>query len=224
MNRLGKVSTMTRLCVLVLVLLLVVLPGCPWLIDPYVWVDPEVEVAGKTLLVVPFSDGESTYFASEDGNSLTALIGRQVATRSPKARLADADEVRRLYDGRELETVGWKTVGQDVGADYVLVGHVVSFTLKDSPTSNLYAGTIKLRLKVVDAADGAVVWLSGPPESTYRWTGVGDPEHGIPVFDISAEQVRLQTLRLAANNVADVFCVRKMTRAQFQDYQRRRQP
>ena len=196
------------------------LTGCPWLIEPYVWVEPEVDVAKKTLLIVPFSDSKNTYCGSEDGNLLAQLISRQVRERSERTRIVDVDELGRLFTGRELESVGWKTVGQTLAADYVLVGHIESFTLKDSPESNLYVGTLKLTLKVVDTEDGAAVWSASPPDSSYRWTGAGDPDHGIPIFDVSEEEVRLNTCRLAARRVADVFCPRRMSRAQHERYRR----
>jgi len=103
---------MRPLCLLVLLLLL---PGCPWFISPYETIPPEVDVAEKSLLVIPFSDAEHTYLASEDGRVLADLISREVRAGAKEVRLVDVDELRRLFTGRQLEAVGWKTVGQAVG-------------------------------------------------------------------------------------------------------------
>ena len=111
--------------------------------------------------------------------------------------------------------------GASRGADYVLVGHIESFTLQDPGNPNLYVGTIRLRLKVVDTLDGSLVWSSAPPEAVYRWTASGHPDVPTPIFDIDAEDVRWGTLRYAARRLGHVFSPRRITRAEAQ---RRRRP
>lgn len=201
-------------------LVVVVLPGCPWFIPPYAWIEPEVDVSDKALLVVPFSDAENSYFASADGNLLAQMVIEEVRRGAPKTRLVDPEEVRRLFTGRELEAVGWKTVAQAVGADYVLVGRIDTLSLRDPGNPNLYLGTVALALKVVAAADGSIVWSATPAEARYRWSATGHPDVGTPVFDVTEEQVRRNTLLLAARRIGDVFCRRRVTRAAAQRRQR----
>lgn len=203
---------MRRLLLLGFVVL--VLPGCPWFIPRYTTLDPEVDLTKKTLLVVPFSDTDNTYFASQDGNALAGLVIREVSTGAKKARLVDPEELRRLFPGRDLESVGWQNVGQAVGADYVLVGHIESFRLKDSGSPNLYMGTIVLRLKVVNAADGSVVWSAAPPDTRYRWSASGHPTVGTSILDISEEAMRQGTLAWTSRQIGDVFCPRRITTAE----------
>ena len=207
--------------VFLLVVAGVLLSGCSWLIPPYVWIEPPVDVSGKALLVVPFADAEHGYFDSPEGNLLARMVVEEVRRGEPKARLVDPQEVRRLFPGKDLEAVGWKAVGQAVGADYVLAGRIETFTLRDPGNPNLYLGTIALSLKVVDTTDGSVVWSATPAEARYRWSATGHPDIGTPVFDVTEAEVRQKTLLLAAQHMGDIFCRRKVTRAEAQ---RRRRP
>ena len=192
---------------------MLVLPGCPWFIPRYRTVDPEVDLTRKALLVVPFSDAENTYCASRNGDALARLVVGEVQAGAAKARLVDPEEVRRRFAGRDLEVVGWQNVGQAVGADYVLVGHIEEFRLKDPGNPNLYMGTIVLRLRVVKVADGSVVW-SAPPDTRYRWSASGHIDVGTPIVDISEEAMRQGTLAWAARQIGDVFCPRRISVAE----------
>ena len=203
---------MRRLLLLGFVVL--VLPGCPWFIPRHTTLDPEVDLTEKTLVVVPFSDADNSYFAYQDGNDLAGLVIREVSAGAPEAHLVDPEEVRRLFPGRDLEAVGWQNVGQAVGADYVLVGHIESFRLKDPGNPNLYMGTIVLRLKVVNVADGLVVWSAAPQDTKYRWSASGHSTVGTSILDISEEGMRLGTLVWASRQIGDVFCPRRITIAE----------
>jgi len=199
---------------LLLGLVMVALPGCPLFIPPYVTVEPEVDLKDKTLLVVPFSDAENTYFASPDGVALASMITQEVRRGAKKARVVDPAEVQRLFPGKDLETVGWQRVGQAVGADYVLVGHIDTFSVRDPKDPNLLMGTIAVRLKVVDTVDGSLVYSLMPPESRYRWSASGRADIGMSVFDVSEGQVRANTLAFATRQIGDIFCTRRITRGE----------
>jgi hypothetical protein len=165
---------------------------------------------------VPFSDAEDTYLGSADGNALAGLIIREIRKREPDAVVVDPDRLRAMYSGEDLEKVGWSAVGQSLHADYVLVGNILSFRLRDPGNPNLYRSTLKLKLKVVDAADGSVVWSADGPDATYRW-----PSVSMTVFDSTPEQFRHQALVDAARQIANVFCEQRLTRAQYQRSLRR---
>ncbi len=205
---------------LLLALVIVALPGCPLFISPYVTVPPEVNLKRKTLLVIPFSDAENTYFASPDGDALASMVIQEVRRGAKKARVVDPDEVQRLFPGRDLKAVGWQRVGQAVGADYVLVGHIDTLSVRDPRDPNLLIGTIAVRLKVVDTVDGLLVYSAVPPDSRYRWSASGHADIGMSVFDISEAQVRAQTLAFATRRIGDIFCPREITRG---EYERRQQ-
>ena len=207
---------------LLLGLVIVALPGCPLFISPYVTVEPEVNLKGKTLLVIPFSDAENTYFASRDGEALASMVIQEVRRGAKRARVVDPDEVQRLFPGQDPEAVGWQRVGQAVGADYVLVGHIDTLTVRDPKDPNLYMGTLAVRLKVVDTVDGSLVYSVVPPESRYRWSASGHPDIGMSDFDISEEQVRANTLALGTRRIGDIFCPRKIPRGEYQRRQRNR--
>jgi len=202
-----------RSCVIVVLLVLLFLPGCPWFVDPYVEIEPQVPVVKKTVVVVPFSDAENTYFSSEDGNVLARLVVREIRKREPGAKIVDIDQLRAMYSGEELESVGWSAVGQSVRADYVLVGNIESFTLTDTGNANLYRSTLRLRLKVIETTNGTVVWSASHPDATYRW-----PQVAVPVFDSTPEEFRAGALADAAQRVGNVFCRQTLSRA---DYARR---
>jgi hypothetical protein len=199
----------------VLAPVLLVVLGCTALIPARVTIEPKVNLAKKTLLVVPFSDSEHAYFDSPDGVGLAELIIREVRQGAPKARVVELDELHRLYGGQDLEAVGWKTVGAAVGAEYVLVGRIVSFTLRDPRTRNLLLGDIVLELKVVSVADGSVVFSPVRSETSFRWSETGDPDTGTPDFDTTPEKIRQGTLQEAGRRISDFFCARRIGQAQY---------
>jgi hypothetical protein len=199
-----------------LALSLVLLPGCGIFVEPYVTIEPKVNLAKKKrLLVVPFSDSQHLYFDSADGVELAELIIGEVQAGVPKARLVELEELRRLYGGQDLESVGWTTVGQALGADYVLVGRINSFTLRDPRTPNFLLGNLTLDLRVVSVADGSVVFRPPRSETVFRWSETGDPEIGTPEFDTTPEKIRQGTLELAARRISDYFCRRQVNRTEW---------
>ena len=75
-------------------------------------------------------------------------------------------------------------------------------------------GTIVLRLKVVDAVDGSVVWSAAPPDTRYRWSASGHATVGTSILDISEEGMRQGTLGWTSRQIGDVFCPRRITMAE----------
>jgi hypothetical protein len=205
-----------------LALSLVLLPGCGIFVEPYVNIEPKVNLAKKkTLLVVPFSDAEHASFASADGVELAELIIREVQAGAPKARLVELEDLRRLYGEQDLEAVGCTTVGQALGADYVLVGRIESFTVRDPRAPNFLLGHLTLDLKVVSVADGSTFFRPPRSETVFRWSETGDPEIGTPDFDTTPEKIRQGTLELAARRISDYFCRRQINRTEWERRQHR---
>jgi len=198
----------------VLAPVLLVLLGCTALIPAHVTIEPKVNLAKKTLLVVPFSDSQHAYFDSRDGTDLAQLVIREVRQGAPKAKVVELDELRRLYGGQDLGSLGWQTVGEALGADYVLVGRINSFALRDPRAPNFLLGNIVLELKVVSVADGSVVLSPLPSETTYRWSESGDADIGTPEFDTTPDRVRQGTLEEAAQRIGDYLCPREVTQAE----------
>jgi hypothetical protein len=162
---------------LALALSLVLLPGCGIFVPAYVNVKPRVDLAKKTLLVVPFSDPEHAYFDSADGVELAELIIGEVRQGAPKVRLVELDQLRRLYAGQDLESVGWTTVGAAVKADCIMVGRIVSFTVRDPRNPNFLLGNLTLDLKVIRVADGSVIFSPARSETSFRWSETGGLRH-----------------------------------------------
>jgi len=198
----------------VLAPILLVLLGCGLFVPTHVTVEPRVKLAKKTIVVVPFSDSRHAYFASPDGTELAQLIIREVRQGAPKATVVELDELRRLYGGQDLGSLGWQTVGAALGADYVLVGRINSFTLRDPRSPGFLLGNIALEVKLVMVADGSVVLSPPLSETTYDWSETGSPEIGTPEFDTTPEKTRQGTLQEAARRIGDFLCPRQVTQAE----------
>lgn len=127
-----------------------------------------------------------------------ALEAKQIAPQVDPMSVSDL----RVRDPMGFRTMTVSKIGQEVGAEQVLYVNLLQSTLKTTEGSDLSKGQMAVRVKVVDASTGQVLWpvdaADGRPVTIQ--TPVASAREGI-----SPTVARANMTRQMADSVAKLF-------------------
>jgi len=160
----------------------------------------EYEFGSRSVVVVPFRDEGHAYGESTDGMDLAVAVTGELMRSNAAKDLKSAEPARALLAANNSDTIPWAEVARQSGAQLVLTGDILQFTLKDPMHIMIVRGTCKLNYFVYDAAKNAVVYSA-------RGVEVYVPERGagIPQNDIEPETLRSTLLAATAHKVVQKF-------------------
>ena len=116
-----------------------------------------VPIEGKRILVIPFSEGARPPFESRLGRELAVGISAVILDeRLENAAILDFRDVEGLAKGTDVD---WRAVGVAAKADYLLIGNIREYRLREPKDLTTRRGTLAVEYRVLDVATGADVLL-----------------------------------------------------------------
>ena len=129
-------------------------------------IDPIIEIPDKrVLVVVPFRDEQfDTGFNSPRGCELAERVTKLLKGKSD-FKVRSQDVVIGLYDDNNPTKLSARDVARLCKADYVLMGDVLKWRLKDDDmASPVYRGSCVIELSLYETADAAHERLKDDPD------------------------------------------------------------
>lgn len=121
-------------------------------------IEARVPMAGKRLLIIPFAQGERLEFDSRIGRELAEKVGTLVSREGPKkSAVVDSREAERLLPAVRNRNTDWRKLAAALKADYLLLGEIRDYRLRDKGALTSWRGTMVLDYRVVDVAKGSTV-------------------------------------------------------------------
>lgn len=161
-----------------------------------------VSLGNKRLLVLPFATPNRKPFESEIGKTFSRVVAQLVRDGCPLARVFDADDVPASIEGQDTEQVPLAGLGHALGVQYIAVGEIHELRAKVPGSYKVLQGTMVLSARVVDVADGAVVWQFARRKFYYPRPIAGEM---IPAETDDEEEVIRSVMKEGAWAVAAVF-------------------
>lgn len=119
-------------------------------------IDPVVDIPEqRSVVVVPFQDNDfRNGFDSPRGCELATRVTK-ILKEKAEFRVKPIDCVLALYNDQNPTALSAPEVAQKTGADYVLMGHVLKWQLRDPNTIGLYRGSSVIELTLWESAESA---------------------------------------------------------------------
>ncbi|MEL7496760.1 MAG: hypothetical protein AAFN77_04075 [Planctomycetota bacterium] len=150
----------------------------------------------KEVAIVCLSD-VSAYGPDSLSYTITKLVTAKLMTSKEKINVVSPSEVEEFIDLNGWDESSVDTLGEAVGADYVLVVDISAYSIREGQT--LYKGKSDIALKVFDVADeGRIVFDNGPNEFVF-------PENGRPIMQTTDRQFEAFYLAQLTDYIAKSF-------------------
>gem|GEM_PF-5951321 len=157
---------------LALAFLLLLLSGCSSTLPA------RVSLKGKRVLVIPFAQSPAREFDSTLGRELAANVSALASVAVPKALgVVDFRDAERLMPRSRTESVDWIRLAQAMKADFVLLGEIQDYRLREPKNLTTRQGTLVVSYRVLDVAKG--VNLVVVPARAFLFPPVQDSEFSI---------------------------------------------
>jgi len=132
-------------------------------------VPARVSLEGKRILVIPFGEGDRRPFSSDLGRQLALGVSAVIASDPPKkCILLDFRDAERLAKDPEVD---WRALGAAAKADYLVLGSVREYRLREPKDLTTRRGTLVVEYRVLDVATGGNALLV--PQRTFHFP----PDH-----------------------------------------------
>ncbi len=171
-----------------------------------------INLKGKRLLVIPFAQGPAREFDSTFGRDLAdATSGAVRSSPLPKgAAVLDFRDAERLMPRGRTESPDWPRLGAALKADYLLLGEVKLYQLRDPKALTTRRGTLIVAYRVLDVAHASYALLV--PSRTFYFPPQkpGDTEFAFGTDSFAkAEEIAGGLLATAARGLAEEFYERE---------------
>ena len=161
-------------------------------------IEREVNLDGRTAVVIPFQEKGGAYFASMDGAELAERVARQMMANMPKTQFVGTLPARESVEKSTTEST-LAELGKAAGADVVVTGTLTEFRTKEPKTQLVLRGTCSAQVMVYDVKAMKTIksWTV-----TVRYPEMGE---GIPETDTTESAVRDAVLKRTADLIAKKF-------------------
>ncbi len=186
------------------VVLALLLTGCSDSAIP-----PRVPLEGMRVLVIPFGEGNRRPFASDLGRQLALGISAVIAAAPiEKCAVLDFRDAEHLAKDPDVD---WRALGEAAQADYLVLGNILEYRLREPKAPTTRRGTLSVEYRVLDVAAGANALLV--PERTFHFPPDNSDyeqafNYGTDVFTDPGE-IAKGLLREAAAGIAEEFLERE---------------
>ena len=168
-------------------------------------VPPRVHLEGKRILVIPFGEGDRRPFSSDLGRQLALGVSAVIASSPPKkCAVLDFRDVERLAKDAEVD---WHALGAAAKADYLVLGSIREYRLREAKDLTTRRGTLAVEYRVLDVAAGSNALLV--PERRFHFPPDGSRDeqafnYGVDVFTDPGE-IAKGLLKEASAGIAEEF-------------------
>ncbi|MDA8746429.1 hypothetical protein N9N28_17535 [Rubripirellula amarantea] len=150
----------------------------------------------STVAIVTVTDN-SQYTNDPAARTLSRRVGEELTVNVKDIKLVREDLIEQYRDVHGYDSVDYREVGKEVGADKVLVIELTDLTLRDGMT--LYRGRADVFLQVVDVATGNTVFKNSIDQYTFpKSTGQHSSE-------TTEDRFRKLYLRVLAGEIVRMF-------------------
>jgi len=183
-----------------------------------------VPLKRSKAIILPFSMPHSSYFESQVGARFSREVAQLVRAECPSAAVQDADGVpdairqqgiKDLKAGDRIGDASLVQLGDDLGADYVMIGEIHDVKGKDPKSFGVLAGTMVVSARVADVRMGKVVWQM--EREKFRYPPLLGGQEEMPAQEKDEEQVVRKVMHVAAIGVSSVFTGRALPRTTHLD-------
>ena len=156
-------------------------------------IEREVNLDGRTAVVIPFQEKGGAYFESADGTELAERVNQQMMANMPKTRFVSAMGARVSKSMLPAE------MGYAAGADVVVTGNLTEMRTQEPKTQGILRGTCSAQVTVYDVK---------AMKTIKSWAvTVRHPERGegIPETDTTQAVIRDAVLKRTGDLIAKKF-------------------
>ncbi len=116
-------------------------------------IEPEFDVNGKTMVVIPFKSWKDGYFDSKQGIDLAKAITLRVKLNadSEELKMVSMEELEKLDEQQDIRSMSWEELATELGADYVCIGEISDFETSLATDIGLMRGKMRCEVQVLDA-------------------------------------------------------------------------
>ncbi len=166
-------------------------------------IEPQFDVMGKRMVVIPFKTHRENHFQHQDGIKLARNITNEVLTKNLPEELdmVDSSELENLENEVDVLALGWEEIATELGCDYVCVGEIIRLQTRLPSDIGLARGKIRLEYSVYDyTRDGEVVFSE---KREYMYPDPRSKDYlDYSVVESDDDDVRRGLLKLAAKKIA----------------------
>jgi len=166
-------------------------------------VTPTVKLGSGTLAVLPFATPGASYFESKVGARFSRDVADAVSAALPSAAVLYVDGVLERVDPPKGSSFSIVRMGENIGADYVLIGEIHSLSGKPPKSFGVLQGKMVVSARVVDVRNRREVWFS--ERETYRYPPLFLGKDEVPADETDEEKVLRETMLEGAKGVASIF-------------------
>jgi hypothetical protein len=150
-------------------------------------VKPSFPTEGKKIAIVPFAFGGEDFFESKLGIKMAREVQNLVQSKSSDLTFVSPEPLAEILMEHNVEDIDWNEAGRVLKADYVLLGIIRTFTLKDPKVIGLLRGNVEVEIKLFDVVHGGKVILAKPvqhkyPPGEYEATAGEENEESVEKF------------------------------------------
>ena len=163
---------------------------------------------GQRILVVPFAQGKAKCFESRLGRDLAGGISATLIPFLPKeAGVLDQGSAEALLPVPRTDSMDWGRLGKALKADWVVVGVIRDYRLRDPGTLTTRRGTMVVDYRILDVARGMVALEMPGRAFHFPLDRSDDPavNYGMDVFTGSEEDIATGLMEVSAFGIASEF-------------------
>jgi len=172
-------------------------------------IDPEYDIGGAQLLVVPFQQKTTApsvlrwHYESVPGTTLARAIRVQLPASCDGVTLISDGRVSDLVFHTDTDQVPWHKIGREVGASHVLTGRIEHLSFRDRRSLGMLQGRLRGYWNLIRVEDGQSVL-----RREFDIRVPENPESGRIYVSFETSENELQGAMLAAlaQRVASVLC------------------
>ena len=159
----------------------------------------EINLDGRTVVVVPCREGDGQYFGSFAGRELSERLANEMRNHMPTTRLAGAVPLESIPSGPMTEAQMLSDLAAAAKADVVVTGHITEMRTQEPKTRLILRGTCSVDVTVYDVktARNIKTW-----SVTVHYPDRGE---GIPETDTTPTEVQSRVLQQTADVIAKRF-------------------
>ena len=166
-------------------------------------VDPDYDLRGADVFVVPFKHGYDWHYESKTGNRLGQTLEVALANDCGGLKTIRNKPVQGEIRTDLSDKIDWLSYGQRVGCQYLIVGEIDKITYENPRLVGMLQGYLTGRYEVWDMKEGRRTYTR---QLQVRFPGDPDSGEVFISFEQSRTEIENALLATTAKEIAKHLC------------------